>query len=274
VSPDPVRVAVVQMLADEDAGRNVERAGALVHEAAAHGARLIALPEKWNFWGSASRTSAGAEGLDGPALTAARGWARDLGVAIVAGSILEAIGDGTRAFNTSVLIAPDGRDLAVYRKVHLFDVRVGDHDYRESDATAPGDGVAAGEVFGVMIGLSVCYDLRFPELYRALVDLHARILAVPANFTVATGRAHWELLLRARAVENQCFVLAAGQCGRHATGEGAFGHSMIVDPWGLVLAQVEDDEGLAFADLDFAQQDALRASLPALAHRRPNALGS
>lgn len=262
------------MLAGDDAARNVQRAGALVREAAACGGRLIALPEKWNFWGGAAHTAVGAEGINGSSLTAVRGWAKDLGVTIVAGSILEAIGDGRRAFNTSVMIGPDGRDLAIYRKIHLFDVRVGDHDYRESEATAPGDGIAVGEAFGAIVGLSVCYDLRFPELYRALVDLNARILVVPANFTVETGRAHWDLLLRARAVENQCFVLGAGQCGHHATGEGAFGHSMIVDPWGVVLAEVHDDEGLAVVDLDLAGQDAIRTALPALAHRRPSALGS
>ena len=265
---DTVRAAVVQLLADEDSARNIARAGELVEAAAAAGASLIVLPEKWNWWGPASRTRDGAEGLDGPALTAARTWARDLGVALVAGSILEAIGDGTRAHNTSLLIAPDGRDIAIYRKVHLFDVVVDGHEYRESDAVQPGDALASGEVAGLRVGLSVCADLRFPELYRSLVAAGATAFAVPANFTKPTGAAHWEVLLRARAIEDQCFVLAAGQWGDHATGEGAWGHSMIVDPWGTVLAQVEEGEGFAAADLDLAAQAVLRASLPALSHRR------
>ena len=265
---EPLRVAVVQVLSDADTTTNIARVADLVDAAAVSGARLIVLPEKWNRWGAASDTVNGAEALDGPSLSAARGWARDLGVAIVAGSVLEAVGDGARAFNMSVLIGPDGSDLAVYRKIHLFDVTVDGHEYRESVATDAGDKVVVGEALGMRIGLSVCYDLRFPELYRAHVAAGASVLSVPANFTPATGKAHWELLLRARAVENQCFVLAAGQQGVHATGEGAWGHSMIVDPWGRVLAEVPEGEGFALADLDFAAQDAIRASLPALAHRR------
>ena len=258
----------MQVLADTDTARNIARAGELVQAAALSGARLVVLPEKWNWWGPAAATAAGAEALDGPSLSAARTWARDLGIAIVAGSVLEAIGDGARAFNTSVLIGPDGADIAVYRKIHLFDVEVDGHAYRESAATEPGGEVVTGEVLGVGVGLSVCYDLRFPELYRAHAAAGARVLAVPANFTPQTGEAHWELLLRARAVEDQCVVLAAGQCGVHATGEGAWGHSMIVDPWGRVVAEVPDGEGFAAADLDLAAQDAIRAALPALVHRR------
>ena len=268
MSAEPIRAAVVQLLADTDTGRNVRRAGELVEAAAVSGARLVVLPEKWNWWGPTSATAAGSEPLDGPSLSAARAWARDLGIAIVAGSVLEAIGDGGTAFNTSVLIGPDGTDVALYRKIHLFDVEVDGHTYRESAAIRPGAEVATGEVLGVGVGLSVCYDLRFPELYRAHSAAGTRLLAVPANFTPQTGEAHWELLLRARAVENQAFVLAAGQCGVHATGEGAWGHSMIVDPWGRVIAEVTDGEGFAAADLDLVAQNAVRASLPALAHRR------
>lgn len=258
----------MQLLADTDTARNVQQAGELVEAAAVSGARLVVLPEKWNWWGPASATATGSESPDGPSLSAARAWARDLGIAIVAGSVLEAIGDGAMAFNTSVLIGPDGTDVAVYRKIHLFDVEVDGHAYRESAAVVPGDEVATGEVLGAGLGLSVCYDLRFPELYRAHAAGGARMLAVPANFTPQTGAAHWELLLRARAVENLSFVLAAGQCGVHATGEGAWGHSMIVDPWGRVIAEVTDGVGFAAADLDLVAQDGVRASLPALAHRR------
>lgn len=265
---EPVRAAVIQTLADTDTVRNVARAGELVEAAAVSGARLVVLPEKWNWWGPASATASGDEALDGPSLSAARAWASELGIAIVAGSVLEAIGDGTRAFNTSVLIGPDGADVATYRKIHLFDVDVDGQQYRESAATEAGETVVDGEVLGIGVGLSVCYDLRFPELYRGHAAAGARVLAVPANFTPHTGEAHWEVLLRARAVENQCFVLAAGQCGTHRTGEGAWGHSMIVDPWGRVIAEVPDGEGFAAADLDVAAQDATRTALPVLTHRR------
>ncbi|MBM3664256.1 MAG: carbon-nitrogen hydrolase family protein [Actinobacteria bacterium] len=263
-----MRAAVVQLLADEDTARNIARAGELVRAAVVSGAQVVVLPEKWNWWGSASRTSEGAEALDGPSLSAARAWARELGVFVLAGSVLEAIGDGSRAHNTSVLIAPDGRDTALYRKVHLFDVTVDGHEYRESDAVEPGESLALGYAAGLRLGLSVCYDLRFPELYRSLAASGATALAVPANFTVPTGAAQWDVLLRARAIEDQCFVLAAGQCGEHATGEGAWGHSMIVGPWGTVLAEVPDGEGFACADLDLAEQARLRVALPVLSHRR------
>jgi deaminated glutathione amidase len=268
VPADIVRAAVVQLLADEDTPRNVARAGELVQAAAVSGAQLVVLPEKWNWWGPAAHTAVGAEALDGPSLTAARAWARELGVFLVAGSVLEAIGDGARAHNTSVLIAPDGRDLAIYRKVHLFDVSVEGREYRESDAVEPGDALALGDAAGLRVGLSVCYDLRFPELYRQLVASGATALAVPANFTKPTGAAHWDVLLRARAIEDQCFVLAAGQCGDHATGEGAWGHSMIIDPWGTVVAELPEGEGFACADLDIAEQTRLRAAVPVLSHRR------
>lgn len=265
---DTVRAAVVQLLADEDTSANIACAGDMVQAAALSGAQVVVLPEKWNWWGPASRTAQGAEDLSGPSLMAARAWARELGVSIVAGSVLERIGDGSRAYNTSVLIAPDGRDLAIYRKVHLFDVTVDGHEYRESDAVEPGVALATGDAAGLCVGLSVCYDLRFPELYRGLVHAGATAIAVPANFTVPTGDAHWEVLLRARAIEDQCFVLAAGQCGQHATGEGAWGHSMIIDPWGRVLAQVGDGAGFACADLDLLEQRRMREALPALQHRR------
>jgi deaminated glutathione amidase len=162
---------------------------------------------------------------------------------------------------------------AAYRKIHMFDVDVGGVAYRESAATAPGDEVVVAEALGHRIGLSVCYDLRFPELYRRLVDDGAEIITVPAAFTAVTGRDHWEPLLRARAIENQTFVIAAGQHGRLDDGTDTHGRSMVVDPWGLVLAQAADGEGLAVADLDFARLDEIRARLPALRHRRPDAYG-
>jgi len=268
VSGSTVRAAVVQLLADDDTAANIARAGELVQAATLSGAQLVVLPERWNWWGPQDRRREGVEPLDGPSLTAARAWARELGAWVLAGSVLTGDARADRAHNTSVLIAPDGRDIALYRKIHLFDVTVGGHQFRESDFVEPGDARVLGDAAGLRVGMSVCYDLRFPELYRGLVDSGATALAVPAYFTERTGQAHWEVLVRARAIEDQCFVLAAGQCGRHGTPDAAWGHSMIVDPWGRVLAEVPDGQGFACADLDLQAQADIRASLPALSHRR------
>ena len=172
-----------------------------------------------------------------------------------------------------MLVGPDGAVEAVYRKIHMFDVDVGGVSYRESAATAAGDEVVVARALGRTVGMSVCYDLRFPELYRRLADGGAEIIVVPAAFTSVTGRDHWEPLLRARAIENQAFVIAAGQHGRHDDGTESHGRSMVVDPWGIVLAQAPDGEGLAVADLDFARLEDVRARLPALRHRRPDVYG-
>jgi len=255
------------MSSRSDRAANLEAAGRLVARAAAAGARLVALPERWAHVDGRD-TLAGAEPLDGPAIGAARGWARRHGIALLAGSIAEAGAPGGRAYNTSVLIDPEGRPVAVYRKLHLFDVEVGGRTYRESEATAPGGEPVTGRALGRVLGMSVCYDLRFPELYRRLVDAGAEVLAVPSAFTAATGRDHWEPLLRARAIENQCFVLAPGQFGTHDDGTASHGRSMIVDPWGTVLACAPDGEGIAVAELDFARLAEVRRRLPALAHRR------
>ena len=259
------------MTSGADRARNIATAGRLVAEAAAAGARLVVLPEKWPFI-HGPRTREGAEALDGPSLAAARGWARDLGVAILAGSVLEGRDDG-RAHNTSVLIGRDGEPAGTYRKLHMFDVDVGGVSYRESAATAPGDEIVVGEALGHRVGMSVCYDLRFPELYRRLALAGADVIVVPAAFTSTTGRDHWEPLLRARAIENQAFVIAAGQYGTHDDGTVSHGRSMIVDPWGLVLAQAADGEGVAVADLDFARLAEIRERLPALRHRRDDVYG-
>jgi len=254
------------MTTGADRGRNIATAGRLVAEAAAAGARLVVLPEKWPFI-HGPRTREGAEALDGPSLSAARGWARQLGIAILAGSVIEGREDG-RAHNTSVLIGPDGEPTATYRKLHMFDVDVGGVSYRESAVTAPGNEIVVGEALGHRVGMSVCYDLRFPELYRHLALAGADVIVVPAAFTSTTGRDHWEPLLRARAIENQAFVIAAGQYGTHDDGTVSHGRSMIVDPWGLVLAQAPDGEGVAVADLNFSRMAEIRERLPALRHRR------
>jgi predicted amidohydrolase len=266
-----MRAAAVQLNSSSDKSRNLGVAEALVRAAAADGADLVALPEKWNLLAAGEEIAAGAEALDGPSLTAARGWARTLGIYLLAGSISERAEDGGRAFNTSVLIGPGGEDLAVYRKVHMFDVDAGGVAYRESANEQPGTELATAAIGELTAGLSVCYDLRFPELFRILALRGARLVTVPSAFTTATGRDHWEVLLRARAIENAVFVLAANQVGTAAPHYDSYGRSAIVDPWGVVLGTAPDEECFVAADLDLAAQDRVRESLPALANRRPEA---
>ncbi|HEY4780133.1 MAG TPA: carbon-nitrogen hydrolase family protein [Solirubrobacterales bacterium] len=265
-----MRAAAVQLNSTNDKARNLATAERLVHAAAAAGAELVALPEKWNLLTGGEELLAGAEALDGPSLTAARGWARGLGIHLLAGSIAER-GEDERASNTSVLIGPEGEDLAVYRKIHMFDVDAGGVSYRESEHEQPGSEVVTGPVGELIAGLSVCYDLRFPELFRILALRGARVLTVPSAFTAATGRDHWEVLLRARAIENQAFVVAPNQVGQAPPHFDSFGHSAIVDPWGRVLAMAPDGECFVAADLDLAAQDRVREELPSLANRRPRA---
>ncbi len=265
-----MRAAVVQLNSTADKARNLETAERLVREAAGRGAELVALPEKWNLLAGGERLVAGAEPLDGPSLGAARSWARELGIHLLAGSIAER-GAGERSFNTSVLIGPDGEDLAAYRKIHMFDVDVDGVAYRESDHEEPGEEIVTASLGDLTLGLSVCYDLRFPELYRILAVRGARLLAVPSAFTRTTGRDHWEPLLRARAIENQAFVLAPNQVGEAPPNFVSGGRSMIVDPWGLVLAGAPDGECAVLADLDLGAQERMREELPSLANRRPAA---
>ncbi|UTI65714.1 carbon-nitrogen hydrolase family protein [Paraconexibacter antarcticus] len=265
-----MRAAAVQLNATDDPDRAQATAERLVREAAARGATLVVLPEKWPALGTTAILRAAAEPLDGPRGRWAAALAQELGIDLVAGSVSEARPGTGRLSNTSVHYGPDGAARATYRKVHLFDVDVDGHRYRESDAEDAGDElVLTHTADGVGVGLSICYDLRFAELYRRLTGAGARVLAVPAAFTLATTRDHWELLLRARAVENQAFVVAANQVGEHPGGARSGGRSMIVDPWGLVLAQVPDGEGVCLADLDLGRQDEVRRTLPALAHGRP-----
>jgi deaminated glutathione amidase len=264
-----MRAAAVQLNSNGDKARNLAAAESLVRGAAAGGAELVALPEKWNLLAAGEEMAAGAEALDGPSLGAARGWARELGIHLLAGSICER--GEEKAFNTSVLIGPDGEDLAVYRKIHMFDVEAGGVEYRESDHEQPGEEIVAAAVGDLNVGLSVCYDLRFPELYRILAVRGARLLAVPSAFTLATGRDHWQVLLRARAIENQAFVLAPNQFGEAPPHFSSCGRSAIVDPWGVTLAVAPDGECFVAADLDLEAQDRIRRSLPSLANRRPEA---
>jgi deaminated glutathione amidase len=265
-----LRAAVVQLNSTGEKARNLEAAERLVRSAAADGAELVALPEKWNLLAGGEELLAGAETLEGQSLSAARSWARDLGVYLLAGSISEQ-GPGEKAFNTSVLIGADGEDLAVYRKIHMFDVEAGGVTYRESAHEEPGEEIVTAALGEITLGLSVCYDLRFPELFRILAVRGAQVLSVPSAFTLATGRDHWEVLLRARAIENQAFVLAPNQVGTAPPHFSSNGRSAIVDPWGVVLAMAPDEECAVGAELDFAAQESVRETLPSLAGRRPGA---
>jgi deaminated glutathione amidase len=265
-----VRVAAVQLNSNADPASNLAVADRLTRAAAADGASLIVLPEKWTAIGSNDDLRAAAEPLDGRSLQWARTIAAELGVDLIAGSILERVDGQDRLANTSVHVDPSGEVRAAYRKLHMFDVEVGGRTYRESELEEPGEEIVTSQTAdGVELGLSICYDLRFPELYRILAVRGARILTVPAAFTLATTRDHWETLLRARAIENQAFVVAANQVGAHPAGQHSGGRSMIVDPWGVVLAQAQDEPGHIVAELDLGRQEEIRRQLPALANRRP-----
>jgi deaminated glutathione amidase len=263
-----MRAAAVQLNSTDDKERNMATADRLVRDAAQDGADLIVLPEKFNVLGEHEHYVAGAETLDGPTITWAREVARELGVDLVAGSIVEKREGRDKLGNTSVHVGPDGEVKAVYRKIHMFDVVVGGIEYRESASEDPGDEIVTSEAAdGIPLGLTVCYDLRFPELFRILAIRGARVVTLPAAFTKVTGRAHWEILIRARAIENQAFVVAADQIGTHPPDKESFGGSMIVDPWGDVLASAPDEECFIAANLDFARQDEVRDKLPSLANR-------
>lgn len=270
--PHPgLRVAAAQMCVGQDPDANLAQADALIGEAAAAGARVVALPENVVFMGDTRLREAIAEPLDGPRASALCALAAAHGIWVLVGGFPERGPLPARPYNTAFLISPAGTRVAAYRKLHLFDVDLPDgRQIRESSYTASGDRVVTADIDGIRVGLSICYDLRFPELYRAIVAEGARVLFVPSAFTVPTGQAHWHLLLRARAVENQCFVVAPAQTGVHgASGRSSYGHSLIVDPWGEILAERAEGVGLVVADLDFARQDEVRTRLPVLAHRRP-----
>jgi predicted amidohydrolase len=262
-------VALVQLDATDDVDANVGRATELAGTAAEGGARLVVLPEYLQYRGSDEGYRRSARDVPGPITDAFAVVARRYDVWILAGSVAECSDDPDRPYNTSVLLASDGSIAATYRKIHLFDVAVdsGPVDTESARVSAGGEPVVA-DVDGVKVGLSVCYDLRFPELYRTLALAGAEVLAVPANFTERTGRDHWEVLLRARAIENGAWVVAPGQAGG-PPGQPAFGRSMIIDPWGTVVAQASDGVGIIRADIDTDRVDAVRRQIPALANRRP-----
>ncbi|MCI0342537.1 MAG: carbon-nitrogen hydrolase family protein [Planctomycetales bacterium] len=266
-------VGVCQLTSGADKRANRFAVARLVGQAAGRGARLVVLPEMWPYYGPARGMAEAAEPLDGPSAGLLRNLARLHRVWLVGGSIPEAGGSGGKVWNTSLLVAPDGAVAATYRKIHLFDVDIpGKVRSRESESyTAGAEVVSAGTPLG-LLGLTVCYDLRFPELYRALAARGCAAIAVPSAFTAVTGAAHWETLLRARAIEDQVFVLASNQVGEHPGRPASFGHSMVVDPWGRVLASVEG-EGVAIAALDLSELEKIRRELPALRHGRPDLFG-
>ena len=261
--------AAVQMLASDDKAANLREAERWVRQAAGQGAQVIALPEVFIWRGSKKLEREYAEEIPGPSSTAMAELARELKIYLLAGSILEAIPDSHKAYNTSLLFDPDGRLLASYRKIHLFDVDLANGvSLRESDTRAHGGEIMTAQTDLCVVGLSVCYDLRFPELYRGLAKNGAQLIFVPSAFTAYTGEAHWRALLRARAIENQAYVIAPDQFGKNPKSFEAHGHSIIIDPWGKVLAELADGPGVIMAEIDLEYLANVRAELPALNHRR------
>jgi len=268
-----MNVAVVQLSSTDDVKSNLVRVREQVAGAVGAGAELVVLPENFAFFGDEEKKRSVAESLDGPShgpiASALAELASKHDVDIVAGGMPERTSDYARPFNTSVHVAPNGAIAARYRKIHLFDVSLADGTtLKESNATSPGSGVGLTEVNGIKLGMTICYDLRFPELFRMLEGEGARIITVPSAFTVTTGKDHWHVLLRARAIENQVYVLAAAQHGRHPGGRSTYGKSVIVDPWGDVIAQAREGESFACARIDFDYLEKVRASLPCLDHKR------
>lgn len=268
-----LRAAAVQLNATEDVDRNLQIADRLTRHAASQGAQLVVLPEKWTVLGRSEAMEDHAQALDGPAAQWAQQIARELGIDLIAGSFVERREGQQKTSNTSLHVGPDGEIKAAYRKLHMFDVEVDGTVYAESAREQAGDEVvtttvATGTEQPRQLGMTICYDVRFPELYRALGERGATILTVPAAFTLATTRDHWQTLLRARAIENQCFVIAANQIGEHPPGNRSGGRSTIIDPWGIPLATAPDSETAIVAELDFGLLADVRTRLPALTHRR------
>jgi predicted amidohydrolase len=263
-----MRVAAVQMVCRSDREANLARATDLVAQAVRAGATFVALPELFASLGTGTAMRAGAEPLDGPTVRWAVEQAERSRIWLLAGSFVER--DRELLYNTSTLIAPTGGVVARYRKIHLFDVEVEGAGTHESAVFAAGTDVVSADVDSVAVGLTTCYDLRFPELFRILALRGTRMIVMPSAFTAATGQPHWEPLVRARAIENQVFVVAPDQCGASADGIARHGHSLIVDPWGRVIGDGGSDEGLVVVDIDLGEVDRARRSIPSLANRRPD----
>jgi nitrilase len=263
--------ACVQLTSGADVGKNLETCARLCREARERGAKLAVLPENFAFMGlhEADKFAVAEAVGEGPIWRGLEAMARDNGIWVVAGGMPERAPEEGKVYNTLVAVAPDGRIASRYRKIHLFDVDIpGGAQFKESGTVLPGTETVVLETPWTRVGLSICYDLRFPELYRSLVGSGARVVVVPAAFTLHTGKDHWHALLRARAIENQVYVLAAGQFGRHNEKRVTYGHSVVIDPWGTILAEAPDRECVVVAELDLSFQDKVRRELPALTHRR------
>src|SRR6187431_484169 len=272
MEPETLRVAAVQLQSQDDVAQNLAECARQVESAASIGAKLIVLPENFAYFGADESKRKLAEPTPdpaGPIQRALSEMAGKAGVFLVAGGFPEASADVARPFNTALVFGPAGTLLGTYRKIHLFDVALQDGTVlAESSGTSPGQSLSTFDIGRFRVGLSICYDLRFPELYRGLVSRGANVLLVPAAFTVHTGKDHWHTLLRARAIESQAYVVAAAQWGKHPRGRTTYGHSLVVDPWGTVIAQASDRVGVVSADLDLQYLEQVRAAVPCLEHRR------
>ena len=269
---DHLKVAVIQMNSRDDKAANIDTALCLIDTAAASGARLVALPEVWTYLGPDAGNYANAEPIPGPTTALLAERARRHGIFLHGGSILERAGSDGQLLNTTVVFDPDGNEIGRYSKIHMFDVVLdGAESYKESDTVTPGGEIAVVDVDGWKVGLAICYDLRFPELHRILALRGAEAIVLPAAFTMTTGKDHWETLIRARAIENGVYLVAPAQVGQHPPGNWCFGRSMMVDPWGTVVATAPDAEGVIVAELDKGRIRRVRRQVPSLANRRPAA---
>jgi len=269
---DLLRVGLVQMNSRSDKEANLATAERLIDEAAERGARLVGLPEYVSYLGPKDQHEENAESIPGPTTERFAAKARQHGIYLLGGSILERSDTPGKYYNTSTFYNPDGAIQAIYRKIHLFDIDItGNVSANESASILPGERVVTVQMDGHTVGLTICYDLRFPELYRLLALEGAEVLFVPAAFTLFTGKDHWHTLLRARAIENQCYVLAPAQIGPHDPNAQCYGHALVADPWGTVTADAPNHDGVVITDIDFAYLRQVRTQVPSLANRRPAA---
>lgn len=270
--PATLNIAVLQMNSKADRGENIAAALALIDRAAAAGARMVALPEVWPYLGPEDANRDHAETVPGPTTDLLAERARRHGIYIHGGSIYESRPGDPGMYNTTVVIDPQGEIVARYSKIHMFDVVLNsDDEYRESATVTPGTEIVVTEIDGIQVGLAICYDLRFPELFRILALKGAQAVILPAAFTLMTGKDHWETLIRARAIENEIYMVAPAQWGTYLPGKWCYGRSMVVDPWGTVLATAPDGVGTAQATIDPMRVETVRRQIPSLANRRPEA---
>lgn len=266
-------IALIQMDTQNDKGENLKKACECIDEAASHGARMVCFPEVMNLIGRNTGEGGGKESMEGYTVTRLRGKAKEYGIYIHGGSITEEIQGEKGSCNTSVLISPEGELLASYRKLHMFDIIQADGTpYNESDKVKPGGEIVTVATELGVFGMSICYDIRFPELYRIMALRGAQVIFTPASFTMPTGKDHWEPILRARAIENGCYIVAAGQIGTKPA-YAAYGNSMVVDPWGTVIARAKDMPGITYAEIDLDYLDKVRTKIPSLENRRTDLYG-